>query len=445
MPAGHPRRPAAPQPFGGLPAFLVGLFSGLTLAAFGLAISGQLLPDDDWVRYRRVRRLVDETFVRPVTHQELLDDALTGLLEGLDPYSRYYAAEDLPQLDRETSGKYQGIGVLFAQTGQRGHVLFTLPRSPARIAGIETGDRIARIDGIPVEEIEGDNWMAALTEPEDATHELSIEALDGAERTVTFKPARLIDPTVRHTRIVDPARGIGYVAIRSFSRETPGEFDVAMTWLTEHGARALVLDLRDNPGGILDAAVDVARRFVPEGEIVRTTSREGVRSENAEPDLALHAGMPLVVLVDSGSASASEVLAGALQDHRAGVVVGTPTYGKGTVQSVVRFEGQDERVKLTTAFYATPSGRILEKSLVSDGAAGIPPDLLVPIPDETRYAVRSFLDRYGPPPEQRAAIEAWEQEIGRELLPRAPADPQLDAALGLFRGELTREPGGESS
>jgi carboxyl-terminal processing protease len=142
-----------------------------------------------------------------------------------------------------------------------------------------------------------------------------------------------------------------------------------------------------------------------------------------------------VVLVDADSASASEVLAGALQDHRAAVVAGEATYGKGAVQSVLRLEDEDAVVKLTTAYYATPAGRVLERELAGESEPGIVPDFLVPIDATTRLRVREHLESYDPPEAARAELEAWERETGEVLLARAPEDPQLEAALALLRGD----------
>lgn len=394
--------------------------------------------DPDLRQYRRVRDFVRESFVGEVDDQELLDHALHGMLSSLDAYSRYYDRGEARSLERETLGRYQGIGVLMKAPARDGQVLFALPGSPAARAGLRVGDRFVTVGGRAVAELDAEELQAELREPPSGVVEARVVGLDGSERDVVMHPESVVDPTVRHTRMVDPERGVGYVSIHSFSRETPGEFDRSFEFLRAQGMRALVLDLRRNYGGILSSAVEIARRFVSSGLIVSTEGRGRPERFEAVASEALYHGFPLVVLVDGDSASASEVLAGALQDHRAAVVVGTPTYGKGMVQTIRRFDDGSTVAKVTSAYYYSPTHRNFERSAVPDRDHGILPDVEVPISELEQRVVHAYLERYGPPVEAIPAIEAWSAWEGRPLVEPHPPDAQLDAALELFAG---RRPG----
>jgi carboxyl-terminal processing protease len=417
--------------------FGTGLVSGLVLAA----ILGRLRPSEeepDLHHYREVRDFVRETFVREPDAGEMVDRALHGMVEGLDTYSRYYDEPEVAELERETGGRYTGFGLVLRRPYDKARVLFTLPGSPAAEGGLQVGDRILRLDGEPVEGMRDEDVQARLQDETRESVRFSLLGLDGVERDVVLARASLVDPTVRHERIADAERGIGYLAIRSFTHETPDELDRAFERLSAQGMHALVIDLRANFGGVLASAVDVARRFLPEGVIVSTEGRGDPVVYDANPSEALHAGFPLVVLVDGASASASEVLAGALRDHRAAVLCGTPTYGKGMVQTIRHFPDAGAVAKVTSSYYYTPSHLNLERSASGDRGHGLMPDLVVPLTEAERRAVYDFLDRLSPPAEALPAIRAWEQAEGLHLIPLPPPDAQLDAALQLLSG---RRPG----
>jgi carboxyl-terminal processing protease len=234
--------------------------------------------------------------------------------------------------------------------------------------------------------------------------EFQVTGLDGVAREVKVRTGSVVEPTVQHERMLDERRGIGYVTISSFTHETPGEFVQAFERLRAGGMRALVLDLRGNPGGVLSAAVEIAGRFLRDGLIVSTEGRGDVSVHRAEPAAAWWAGFPLVLLVDEGSASASEVLAGALQEHRAAAVVGSRTFGKGMVQTIHRFPEQGSVFKLTTSYYYTPSHKNLEHSADPTRERGLQPDLRVDLRSEERRAIHERLSKPSPPREALARI-----------------------------------------
>ncbi len=418
-----------------LTIFLAGVACGAGILWAGRRIA-PLGAESDIEHYREVRDFVLETFVRDVDPDELVEQALAGMVDGLDEPSRYYAEEnEAARIDRETSGHFVGIGVVFRARGEALQVLFPLPGSPAARAGVRVGDVIRAIEGEPVDPGDLEAVRAALRgEPGSLVH-VSLLGRDGVEREVEIRRDTLLDPTVRRAEIVDAQRGVGYLAITSFTRETPSEFDRAIERLREQGARALVIDLRANPGGVLTAAVDVARRFVPEGLIVSTEGRGAIVRHLADPEEARFAGLPLAVLVDSDSASAAEVLAGALQDHRVGVVIGEPTHGKGTVQTIRRFPERHTAAKVTSSYYYTPAHRSLARDPEHGKPYGLQPDLLLETYPEERRAIQRWLLSHAPPTKLLAEIRNWEREEGVTLVEPRPDDPVLAAALALFAGE----------
>jgi carboxyl-terminal processing protease len=413
--------------------FVAGWLLGAVTGAFFI-VRLQAGYEPDVARYREVRDYARSAFVHPVSDTELLDHALHGMADGLDDYSQYFNAAEAQRLERETAGRYDGLGVVIQAPFTEGRILFPLSGSPAMQAGIRVGDRIVRVDGQPFESLDEATFHAKVSGPEPRDVELVVRGLDGAERTVRVRTGSVLEPTVRHERMLDEARGVGYLAITSFSHETPGEFDAAVDRLRGEGMRALVLDLRGNPGGVLVAAVDIARRFVREGAIVSTEGRDDSVMYSAQPQAAWDVDFPLAILVDEGSASASEVLASALQEHRRAVIVGSSTYGKGMVQTIHHFAHDGSVMKVTTSYYFTPSHRNIEHDNDPTHERGLQPDLRVPLGASADLLHRR-LARASPPPECVAAIEEWQRSAKDPLVEPIPLDAQMSAALDLFAGK----------
>lgn len=423
-------------------SFTFGLACGLLVAVMLLQL--QASREDPELRFfSSVHNLIQRDFVQPLDSREVLDQALRGMVDNLDPYSHYYSSEEVTQLNRETSGQYVGIGVVFKVPIQERVVLYSMPDSPAQRAGIQVGDKLISIDGLPLSDFTSSELLAYVQAH--AQDELEFELTDrqGMTRSTSLKPEPMTDPTVRHTRMLDAERGIGYLAVVSFSHRTPEEFDSAIETLAGEGLKSLVLDLRATPGGVLDSAIALANRFIPEGPLVVTSSRNGSHVYRADAALAKLEHLPLVVLVDSGSASASEVLAGAIQDYRAGAIAGEPTFGKGKVQTVEPFSEFGAKVKLTTALYYTPSLRSIDRDHASECTAGIDPDLYLPIEPDVRARIHRFLASYDPPASALDELGRWELEAGISLTPQIPDDPQLNAAVSLLSGEMSGKLGGE--
>ena len=410
---------------------------GLLAGALALLVAKELWPsswDPGLQHFAEVRDFARENFVREVSDQKLLDDALKGMLAGLDPYSRYYDVSQTQELMRQTGGRYRGIGAVFRAPVEKGLVLYPLPASPALRAGLRVGDQVLQVDGRDLDEFDGTSFRAALANPDPEGIEILVRGLDGAERQLSVVPGSIIDPSIRHTRMLDPQRGIGYLAITRFSAETSEEFTRAVEYLQERRMKSLILDLRFNLGGTLSSAVEIARRFVPSGIIVSTEGRGEPVLYEADPEGADLEGMPLAVLVNANTASASEVLAGALQDHRVAALVGEPTFGKGMVQAIRSFGEAGGRAKVTTSYYYSPTHRNFERSADPNREYGILPDLAVPLLAEERAPIQGFLQSYSPGPDVLPALEAWAAESGQDLIPPLPVDLQLESALDLLRG-----------
>ena len=406
-----------------------GLAIGLLLLRFGRP--GE---DADLERYRQVREFVRTNYARDIGSRDLVERSLHGMIESLDPYSHFYDHEQVAQLERETSGKYTGIGVVFAQPASRSQVLFVLPNSPAERAGLRPGDTIVAVGGRAVSSMATGDLRALLGDPDRGEVELGLRSRAGVERATSIGKDSVVDPTVRHEHLVDVERGLGYLAITGFSQETVDEFDRAVEALKAKGMHALIIDVRGDLGGVLRAAVKIANRFVAHGLIVSHEGRGAPVRYEADAKEARYVGLPLAVLVDGESASASEVFAAAVQEYRVAAIVGTQTYGKGMVQQVQSF-GDDMVVKLINAYYFTPSHRNIERTLAHAWDKGLVPDLEVELSEAETDAVHVHLASYSAPANCLDEIEVWQREEKRALLPHPPPDAQLDAAIALFRGE----------
>ncbi len=325
------------------------------------------VPLEEIRRYVAVFNAVKEAYVEPVEDKKLMQSAIRGLLLDLDPHSTYFDKADSEAFDEQANGAYEGIGVeLMQQPDRTLLVVSPIDDTPAAKAGIKSGDLITAIDGKP---ISADDGMEPLRGAPGSKIVLTI-VRDG-----TPKPfdVTLVRDTIRVTsvrsRLLEP--GYGYLRISAFQTDTAADFQKQIDRLQQNGKlRGLVLDLRSNPGGLLLAAVQVADDLLDKGNIVSTRGRMSISDSkfDATPGDRLN-GAPVVVLVDAGSASASEVLAGALRDNNRARVVGSRTFGKGSVQTVLPLDNGDS-VKLTTARYYTPSGKSIQ-------ASGIVPDLVV--------------------------------------------------------------------
>lgn len=359
-----------------IPGMLKGLTAGTLIALLLANVQGVTaqsqstddLPLEELRVFTEVYERIQSDHVESVDDEELVRNAIRGMLQGLDPHSAYLAASEYQQLREGTRGEFGGLGIEVGMEDGFIKVIAPIDGTPADAAGIEPGDLIIRIDAQSVkgldlqeavERMRGDPGteigLSILREGEDAPIEITLER-------------DIIQVESVRARMLEP--GFGYLRISQFQSRTGEDVLEAVDELRHESGSldGLVLDLRNNPGGVLDAAVGVADAFISNGVIVSTDGRvESARNEfTATPNDVLN-GAPLVVLVNAGSASAAEIVAGALQDQRRAVIMGEPTFGKGSVQTILPLRNGNA-VKLTTARYYTPDGRSIQ-------AEGIIPDV----------------------------------------------------------------------
>jgi len=315
---------------------------------------------------------VKHDYVNPVDDHQLLQAAIRGMVSSLDPYSAYLDGEDYDEVKISSSGRYSGVGIEISIEDEQVVVIAPFDGSPAAKAGIRSGDVIVTIDGIAVNTSALGDTIGRMRGPEGTTVKIGIMRGGVAEPMLfTLKRSRVDLHSVR-AELIEP--GFGYLRISQFSETTGDELGVALKDLRKrNGAelKGLVLDMRDNPGGVLEAAVAVADAFLDSGVIVTAKGRtpDSKFEMDATPGDALN-GAPIVVLVDGGTASAAEIVAGALQDQHRAKLMGRTTFGKGSVQTIVPL-ADDRAVKLTTSLYYTPSG-------ASINHRGIAPDIELP-------------------------------------------------------------------
>ncbi|QCU72338.1 S41 family peptidase [Luteimonas yindakuii] len=324
------------------------------------------VPLDEIKRYVAVYNAVREAYVDPVDDAELMQSAIRGLLFDLDPHSAYLDAEDADAFDESTTGAYSGIGVEVIQLPDGGlRVVAPIDGTPAARAGLRSGDAIVAVDGVPLTPANHEGQGPLRGTPGTSITLTVMREGEAAPLEIPVERETIRVVSVR-SRMLEP--GYGYIRVGAFQVDTAAEFQRHLKELQAGGAlRGLVLDLRSNPGGLLTGAVQIADDLLDSGQIVSTRGRIPISDAvfNATPGDLL-AGAPIVVIVDAGSASASEVLAGALRDNDRARIVGSRTFGKGSVQTLLPLDNGDS-VKLTTARYYTPSGRSIQ-------ARGIDPD-----------------------------------------------------------------------
>lgn len=349
----------------GIVMLLVGA-TGIMGFRLGADASTRGLPEE-FANLEALFDLVEDTAVDEPAEQALLDGAINGLLSALDDrYAVYYGPDRYSALNADLDGEFVGIGITIEERTDGVYVVGVLPGSPAERAGVRVGERIAAVEG--ADATDGDTTgdvieMIAGEEGDPVT--ITFDSGDEGERDLTMTREVLDFPEVT-SRVLDS--GYGYTSVRQFSRNVDDQLEEQVLALQEEsGIAGLVLDLRGNPGGLLTEAVEVVSLFVEEGLVVSVESRDDVEEREALGD-APFADLPLVVLVDGNSASASEIVAGALQDLERAEVVGLQTFGKGTVQTIRDLE-LGAGVKFTTARYFTPDGESIE-------GVGVTPDVL---------------------------------------------------------------------
>ena len=428
----------------------------LTLYACDSAGAGTgIYPSDaiDLGLIQDAMKQVERNYVAPVTDNELAKDALKGMLTRLDPHSDYMDQEQYQQMTAVTRGQFGGIGVELTLEGKVPEVISPIDGTPAAEAGIEPGDRIVKIDAQPTTGMDVEEIVKRLRGPAGSRVTLTIARNDRTPFEVG-----LMRDVIRVVSVKSDLKsnGIGYARITTFTENTSTELAAAITRMKARAQSPLngfILDLRNDPGGLLDAAIDVSGAFLDGGVVVATRGRNPADDHVYRAPVAgdLLRGTPIVVLINSASASAAEIVGGALQDHRRATVMGTRSFGKGSVQTIIPLEGRGA-LRLTTALYYTPSGRSIQ-------GQGISPDIVVSVPksQQVANAVISFeSDLYGAlknggslnaipsassAPLNRAGVaEAAEHPI-KPMIIGTGNDPQVAAALDYLQKAVRREAG----
>ena len=392
-----------------------------------------LLPLQDLRNFTEIFDRIRSSYVEPVDDKTLLQYAIDGMLSNLDPHSDYLLPEDFSELQEHTTGKFGGLGIEVGIEEGLIKVVTPIDDTPAEKAGIEAGDFIVSLDGEPVREMSLTDAIDKMRGEPGTDIELSIRR-KGEQELLEFVLTRA-EIKVASVRSESLGDGIGYLRITQFQDKSGTELVKAIKKLQDKAKdslqplNGLVLDLRNNPGGVLDAAVEVSDAFLNSGLIVYTEGRiteSDFRYSATETTIA--EDIPLIVLINGGSASASEIVAGALQDHKRAVIVGTQSFGKGSVQSVLPIGG-NKAIKLTTARYFTPKGRSIQ-------AQGIQPDVYVEQSEVTTYEQSYYKESDLPGhlsngESDEAEAENGDHQISDDLLSK---DFQLYQAFTLLKG-----------
>ena len=358
---------------------LVALAAGIAIGASVTLTQGVLadrdkpepLPLKDLQTFVEILNRVKTDYVEPVEDKVLLENAVRGMLSGLDPHSSYLDREEFKDMNIATTGKFGGLGIEVQMKNGFVYVVSPIDETPAAKAGIQPGDVIIKIDDLTVKGLTLTEAVQKMRG--DAGTKITLTLVrDGTPAPIVLDLKRdIINVASVRSRMLDD--GMGYVRISSFTTDTGPAIDREISKLKKEAGgelKGMVLDLRNNPGGVLDAAVKVSDEFLEKGPIVSIKGRnpESTREFNATPGDVLR-GRPLVVMVNAGSASASEIVAGALQDQKRAVLVGGKTFGKGSVQTIMPLSSEGA-IKLTTARYYTPAGRSIQ-------GEGIEPDVTI--------------------------------------------------------------------
>jgi carboxyl-terminal processing protease len=359
-----------------------GLVIGTLLVVLTLSLGGSAVSKgtDNAATYEQLRlftevlSIVQNQYVDEVPPKDLIYNAIKGTLRGLDPHSSFLDPDSYREMQVETSGSFGGLGIEITLKDDILTVVAPIDGTPAYRAGLHTGDRIIKIDGLSTKDMQLADAVKRM------------RGKPGSKVTVTIVREGWTEPKdfdivreqirVHSVKAVPMGDGVDYIKLRQFQEQSPHDLEAALEQFSKEGMKALVLDLRNNPGGLLTAAVEVSEKFIEDGKLVVYTEGR-VRNQNMRFSAHAKRGysqMPMVILVNGGSASASEIVAGALQDYGRATIVGTQTFGKGSVQTIIPLS-DGSGLRLTTAKYFTPKGRSIH-------GKGITPDVVVEAPKE---------------------------------------------------------------
>ncbi|MDZ7685217.1 MAG: S41 family peptidase [Gammaproteobacteria bacterium] len=380
---------------------------------------------------------VSSAYVEEIDDRTLLENAIRGMLSQLDPHSAYLDRESFSDLQESTTGNYGGLGLEVNMDDGFVRVIAPMDDTPAARSGVEPGDLIIRLDNQPVKGMSLNEAIETMRGEPGSEVKLTIIRNEEDQPIELSLTREVIQIASVRQRILED--GYGYIRIAQFQSSTGSEVEKAVAKLSEKGRlKGLILDLRNNPGGVLQSAVEVSDLFIDDGLIVYTSGRlsnADLRFSATSPDRT--DGLPLVVLVNEGTASASEIVAGALQDHERAVIMGVSTFGKGSVQTILPLNNE-KAIKLTTSLYFTPNGNSIQ-------AEGIVPDIWVDRSTVTRVKSNPFqVKERNLPNHLGNGNEGGSEGTSPETTDLAATDYQLNEALTLLKGLniLARKPRG---
>ena len=336
----------------------------------------------------KVIATIQQRYVEKIETKQLIDSALEGMAISLDPYSQFMTPEIKKEFEVETKGELEGVGMVITIQDHIITVVSPIEDTPAFKAGIESGDKIVQIEEKSTKGLS--TWEAAQKLRGEPGTKVTIKVLrEDEEELLTFELTREIIhiKSVKNAGIISD--GTGYIRLTAFREDTIKELEKSISELLKEGVNSIILDLRNNPGGFLDSAIRISDLFLPKGQlIVYTKGRkdEDERKYYSQKDPLLPMNNAIVILVNEGSASASEIVAGALKDSKRAIIIGAKTFGKGSVQSIIDLDNE-YALRLTTAHYYIPEGRCIE-------GEGIIPDIEVEISKEEKKQMREFLAGY---------------------------------------------------
>ena len=398
----------------------------VVVTSSALAKEQGTIPLDELRTFAEVYNQIRECYVEEIDDSTLLEYAIQGMLMGLDPHSLYMTRDAFKSLQDTTKGEFSGLGIEVGMENGYVKVISPIDGSPAEAAGLQSGDIILKLDNVPAKGMSLNEAIDIMRGPKGSDIDLTIG------RTGQSQPfeVKLVRDTIKVASVRERwlENGYGYIRVAQFQRRTGTDVREALQKLqSEEKLKGLVLDLRNNPGGILRSSVDVASLFLNGGTVVYTEGRveDADVSYSADP-LDITDGIPIVVLINQGSASASEIVAGALQDHSRAVIMGTESFGKGSVQTVLPLS-DSRAIKLTTALYFTPNGRSIQ-------AEGIVPDILVERATVTAYNTRRQVKEADLSGHLDNANQKNREDVRRASTGLLSSDNQLYEALALLKG-----------
>jgi carboxyl-terminal processing protease len=364
--------------------------------------------------------IIQSEYVEEVEAKDLIYGALKGMLSSLDDYSQFLDPDAYKEIKVETEGKFGGLGIEITIKNGLLTIISPIDDTPAHRAGLKAGDKIVKIEGELTKDITLMEAVKKLRGKPGTKIDITV-LREGEEKLLDFTITRDIIKieSVKEAKVLEDK--IGYIRLANFTEDTPREFEKALVSLEKEGLEGLVLDLRNNPGGLLNVAVETADKFILAGNVIVSTKGRNPEQiiEFKSHGRNTHPSYPLVVLVNEGSASGSEIVAGAIQDHRRGVILGTQTFGKGSVQTIIPLK-DGSALRLTTSKYFTPSGRAIH-------GTGITPDVIV---QQQEIKIEPKKEQ---PEEIFDKIERGEAQLGKDSADEFAKDYQLIRAVDLIK------------